>query len=296
MADDRTGEPGSLKAWLDRAGLSRFEATFLENGIDVDIVRSLTDSDLKEIGLTFGDRKRVLAAIEGMAMGATSPTLPAAEFTSRAAGEAERRQLTVLFADMVGSTALSQALDPEDLREVMRSFHDEVATVIKNAGGYVAKYMGDGVLAYFGWPRAQEDASERAVRAGFALVEAGRKRTRDSKSGAIRVGIATGPVVVGDILGQDLAREVNVVGETPNLAARLLGVAQPNQLVISDSTRRLVGGLFRLRSLGPLPLKGIASPTNAYEVIDDQPVLSRFEAARAANTAASSGALRRWTR
>ena len=182
---------------------------------------------------------------------------------------------------MVGSTALAQALDPEDLREVMRSFHDEVAAVIKDAGGYVAKYMGDGVLAYFGWPRAQEDASERAVRAGFALVEAGRKRTRDSRSGAIRVGIATGPVVVGDILGQDLAREVNVVGETPNLAARLLGVAQPNQLVISDSTRRLVGGLFRLRSLGPLSLKGIAGPTDAYEVIDDQPVLSRFEAARA---------------
>ncbi len=280
MADNPTGVLASLADWLDRAGLSRFDATFREHGIDLDVVRSLTDGDLKELGLTLGDRKRVLAAIATAADG-TAPPAPAIEAVARPASEAERRQLTVLFADMVGSTALSQALDPEDLRDVMRGFHDEVAAAIQQAGGYVAKYMGDGVLAYFGWPQAQEDATERAVRAGLALVEARRSAAEVPASRAVRIGIATGPVVVGDVVGQDLAREVNVVGETPNLAARLLGIAAPNQVVISSATRRLVGGLFRLKSLGPRSLKGIAGPIDAYEVVEERLVASRFEAARA---------------
>ncbi len=270
---------GTFEAWLDRAGLSRLAPLFRANGIDLDVVMALNDGDLRELGLSLGDRKRVLAAIDADDPSAPKPVASA----TRVDSEAERRQLTILFADMVGSTALSYDLDPEDLREVMRIFRDEVTAAIEDAGGYVAKYMGDGVLAYFGYPQAQEDAAERAVRAGLALVTA-RHGAEGAQRRAVRVGIASGPVVIGDIFGAGLAREVNVVGETPNLAARLLGVAGPNQLIVSTTTRRLVGDLFQLKALAPLALKGIAGRVDAYEIYGDRTIVSRFEAARSARS------------
>jgi len=270
----------ALTAWLGQLGLRRLEPIFRDNHVYLDVIHTLSNADLRELGVALGDRKRLLAAIGRLSAQSALPALPINEPVVRSTAEAERRQLTVLFADMVDSTALSHAMDPEDLREVLRAFHREVSDVIQGAGGYVAKYMGDGVLAYFGYPQAQEDAAERAVRAGLALIDARRAGSSNVQNPAIRVGIATGSVVVGDILGEDLAREVNVVGETPNLAARLLAIAEPDQLIISDSTRRLVGDLFHRRSLGPQSLKGISRPVEAHEVMSDRPVVSRFEASR----------------
>jgi class 3 adenylate cyclase len=228
---------GDIAAWLEQIGLAKHSETFRVNALDFDVLPELDEKELKELGLPLGDRKRLLRAIAELAVTAAKTSSQ----NSRAAPigpTAERRQLTVLFVDLVDSTALSQMLDPEDLRDVMRSYHEAVAGAIRDGGGFVAKFMGDGVLAYFGYPQASEDAAERAVRSGLGAIAAvkalpaSRERTL-----AVRVGVATGPVVVGDVMGDDIAREVNVVGETPNLAARLLGIAEPNQVVIADSTR-----------------------------------------------------------
>jgi class 3 adenylate cyclase len=190
---------------------------------------------------------------------------------------AERRQVTLLFVDLVDSTPLSETLDPEDLRDVMRGYHEAVAGAIRRGGGFIAKFMGDGVLACFGYPQATEDAAERAARSGRQAAV----KTLPAAQGralAARAGVATGPV--GDVVGDDIAREINVVGETPNLAARLLGVAEPNEVVIADSTRRLVGDLFRPRSLGSRPLKGINARIEVWAVLNDRSIVSRFEAVR----------------
>ena len=161
---------------------------------------------------------------------------------------AERRQVTVMFSDLVGSTALSARMDPEDLREVISAYQKCVAETVQRFGGFVAKYMGDGVLVYFGYPQAHEDDAERAVRAGLELVAAvGSLKTHAALQ--TRVGIATGLVVVGDLIGSGASQEQAIVGETPNLAARLQGIAEPNSVVIAESTRRLVGNLFELRTL-----------------------------------------------
>src|SRR4029453_6197705 len=241
--------PTTLKAWLDQVGLSRLEQTFLNNGIDLDVVRSLTDGDLKELGFTLGDRKRVLGAISTLdgSVAQSAPLSP--ELSLPARSEAERRQLTVMFCDLVGSTALSTLLDLEDLREVIASYHRAVATVVARFDGFVAKYMGDGVLVYFGYPQAHEDDSERAVRAGLAVLEAVSQLPARQRL-SVRLGIATGLAVVGDLLGEGSAQERGVVGETPNLAARLQALAAPNTLVIGEATRRQVGGLFDLEDLG----------------------------------------------
>src|SRR6516164_4675828 len=195
------------------------------------------------------------------------------------AGSAERRQLTVMFCDLVGSTALSARLDPEDMREIMGAYHHRCAEVIGKSGGFVAKYMGDGVLAYFGYPQAHEDDAERAVRCGLALVDAAsRVPTSHRATLQVRVGIATGVVVVGDLIGEGAAQEQGVVGETPNLAARLQTLAEPGQVVIAPSTRRLTSGLFKYRDLGKVLLKGLADPIQAWQVLAASAVQSRFEA------------------
>jgi len=268
-----------IARWLDGLGLGKYAAAFAEAEIEFDVLPDLTDGELEKLGIPLGPRKRMLRAIANLGTGDTAPaTLGPPGGPHAAAG---RRQLTVLFADLVGSTELSQALDPEDLREVMQAYQSRVTTAIRDAGGFLAKYMGDGVLAYFGYPQAREDAAERAVRAGLAVVATMRGLAPvRGQTLAVRVGIATGAVVVGDVIGDDLAREVNVVGETPNLAARLLGIAEPNQVVIADSTRHLVGDLFRLHALGSQALKGINGPTEAWAVLDARPVISRFEAVR----------------
>jgi class 3 adenylate cyclase len=198
------------------------------------------------------------------AIAALDSQMPAAVTEAPARTDAERRQLTVMFSDLVGSTELSSRLDPEDLREVIAAYHGAVAEVVRSFDGFVAKYMGDGVLVYFGYPRAHEDDAERAVRAGLGLIEAvGRLDVKSVKLQA-RVGIATGLVVVGDLIGEGSAQEQSVVGETPNLAARLQSLAEPSAVVIAAGTRRLVGDLFEYRELGAVEVKGIAAPVPAW--------------------------------
>jgi class 3 adenylate cyclase len=209
----------------------------------------------------------------------TNPKPATAAPISRTTAPAERRQLTVMFCDLVGSTALSSRLDPEDMREIIGAYHRCCAEQIKKAGGFVAKYMGDGVLAYFGYPQAHEDDAERAVRAGLALVEAVPKlKTAAGVPLQVRVGIATGLVVVGDLIGSGEAQERGIVGDTPNLAARLQTLAEPGQVVISQSARRLTGGLFEYHDLGRVALKGLADPVQAWQVLGPSAVESRFDA------------------
>ena len=225
---------------------------------------------------------------------------PAGPEQRSATAEAERRQITVLFCDLVDSTALATRLDPEDLRAIITGFQRTVAETIGNFDGFVAKYMGDGVLTYFGYPRAQEHDAERAVRAGLALVQAADAAETTLR---LRVGIATGLVVAGDLVGSGSAQEQAVVGETPNLAARLQGLAEPNQVLICPTTRRLVGNFFDCRDLGAIALKGFAAPVPVAQVLGDSVVAGRFEALRASSLTPLVGGeeelelvLRRWER
>ena len=279
-----------IAAWLRELGLDRYEPAFRENEIDAEVLPDLTESDLSALGLPIGPRRKLLKAIAALREG-TEPSSPAEKLptvpapVSATAAEAERRSLTVLFCDLVGSTALSARLDPEDLRAVIGAYHRSAAAVIERTGGFVAKYMGDGVLAYFGYPRADEHDAERAVRAGLALVEAvAGLETAAGELLQVRIGIATGLVVVGDLIGEGAAQEQAVVGETPNLAARLQALAEPGTVVIAPSTRRLTGGLFDYQDLGAIEIKGLAVPVEAARVVRESGAESRFEALRAART------------
>ena len=277
-----------IGAWLRELGLERYEDAFRDNAVDVGMLPRLTAEDLKEIGVTtVGDRRRILDAIT-RPMEEVSPHPPAAREVP-APTAAERRQLTVMFVDLVGSTMLSRRLDPEEMREVLRAYQNVVGEVAR-FDGHVAKFMGDGVLAYFGWPRAHEDDAERAVRAGLALVEAvSRLAAPDGTELACRIGIATGPVVVGDLIGEGAAQEEAVVGETPNLAARLQALAAPGQIVIPLATRRLLGGLFDLADLGMQDLKGFDAPIRTWRVLRESAAETRFEAHATSNLAPTVG-------
>ena len=273
--------------WLRSLGLGKYEAVFRENEIDETVLPSLTHEHLKELGVTaLGHRLKLLEAIAGL-RGDTSGKTPSvgAATTSRTPSaspedRAERRQVTVMFSDLVGSTALSARMDPEDLREVISAYQKCVADTVQRFGGFVAKYMGDGVLIYFGYPQAHEDDAERAVRAGLELVAAvAALKTHPPLQ--TRVGIATGLVVVGDLIGSGASQEQAIVGETPNLAARLQGVAEPNSVVIVESTRKLVGNLFELEDLGAQDLKGISVPVRAWAALRPALVESRFDALHA---------------
>jgi class 3 adenylate cyclase len=265
--------------WLKKLGMSEYTDRFVESRIDLSVLEDLTDQDLKDLGVVLGDRRKILRAIRdlgGAAVAATAPPAPVETEPTRR-DDAERRQLTVMFTDLVGSTALSTKLDPEDLRSVIGTYHMCVAETVAHFDGFVAKYMGDGVLIYFGYPRAHEDDAERAVRAGLALIEAiGKLPVQEPLQ--VRVGVATGLVVVGDLFGSGEAQERGVVGETPNLAARLQGIATPNTVVIAEGTRRLLGDLFELQDLGAKDLKGIAGPARAWVAVRAKSVESRFEA------------------
>jgi class 3 adenylate cyclase/predicted ATPase len=295
--------------WLRSLGLERYEAAFRDNEIDERVLASLTQEDLKEIGVgPVGHRRMLLEAI-AVLRGDTSGNAPSADVANTSSvlrvspeDRAERRQVTVMFSDLVGSTALSARIDPEDLREVISAYQNSVSETVGRFGGFVAKYMGDGVLVYFGYPQAHEDDAERAVRAGLQLVAA----IGDLKTHAAlrtRVGIATGLVVVGDLIGSGASQERAIVGDTPNLAARLQGVAEPNSVVIADSTRKLVGGLFELDGLGPQELKGISGPTPAWRALRPASVEGRFEAMHASGRTDLVGRkeeldllLRRWSK
>jgi class 3 adenylate cyclase/predicted ATPase len=266
--------------WLRSLGLGQYEALFRASEIDADILPELTDVDLEKLGVPLGHRKRLLRAISGLAAAETLAA-PSASTGVKPQDAAERRQLTVMFCDLVGSTALSARFDPEELREEIRAYQNACSGVVARYDGFVAKYMGDGVLAYFGYPRAHEDDAERAVRAGLEIAAAvTRLDTRGTQPLAVRIGIATGLVVVGDLVGEGSAQEQAVVGETPNLAARLEALAEPGQIVLAGATRRLIGDLFRLRDLGRQAVKGFAEPVEAFAVEGVAVTESRFEAAR----------------
>jgi class 3 adenylate cyclase len=275
-----------IGGWLRSLGLGEYEAIFRENKIDETVLPKLTADDLKELGVrALGDRRKLLDAIAGLDAYA-HPRLAAVATASTDAlprDTAERRQVTVMFSDLVGSTALSARMDPEDLREVISAYQKCVAETVRRFDGFVAKYMGDGVLVYFGYPQAHEDDAERAVRAGLELIQAvgGLKSSAPLQA---RFGIATGLVVVGDLIGSGEARERGILGETPNLAARLQGLAEPNTVVIAESTRKLLGNLFELQDLGAKELKGIADPVLAWVALRPSSVESRFEALRSVTT------------
>ncbi len=264
--------------WLEKLGMSEYAKRFAENRIDFSVLRDLTDQDLKDLGVVLGDRRKLLRAIGEL--DAASPAAPATSAGPVSQDAAERRQVTVMFSDLVGSTALSAPVDPEDLREVISAYQKCVAETVRRFGGFVAKYMGDGVLVYFGYPQAHEDDAERAVRAGLELIAAvaGLKTRAPLQT---RVGIATGLVVVGDLIGSGEAQERGIVGETPNLAARLQGKAEPNTVVIAGGTRKLLGNLFELEDLGAKDLKGIAGPVRAWAALRASSAEGRFEALHA---------------
>src|SRR3984893_18068199 len=253
-----------VAAWLQELGLERYVPAFRDNDIDAEVLLKLTAEDLISIGvISVGHRRKLLEAIAslGMAVPATVVTAPAPGAPARV--DAERRQLTVMFCDLVGSTALSTRHDPEDLRELIGDYHRAVSKTVGRFDGFVAKYMGDGVLVYFGYPQAHEEDAERAVRAGLAVIEAvGQLPAREDLS--VRLGIATGLGWGGDLIGEGAAREGGWVAKAPTLAPRLQALAMPNTLVIPEATRRQVGGLFDLADLGPQALAGGAEPQPAW--------------------------------
>ena len=287
--------------WLQKLGLSQYAERFVENGIDISVLRYLTERDLEKIGVLLGHRRKMLAAIAEFTGGPPAPPQPLGT-EPKAQDAAERRQVTVMFSDLVGSTALSARMDPEDLRDVISAYQKCVSETVQRFGGFVAKYMGDGVLVYFGYPQAHEDDAERAVRAGLELIAAvAGLKTRVSLQ--TRVGIATGLVVVGELIGSGEAQERGIFGETPNMAARLQGVAEPNTVVIAESTRKLLGNLFELEDLGAKDLKGITGPVRAWAALRASSAEGRFEAMHATGLTALVGReeelellLRRWER
>ncbi len=273
-----------VETWLRSIGLAQYASTFAANDIDLEVLSELTEQDLMGLGVSLGHRKRLLKAIRAGLLN-NRPTIAASSSTSTAVPapasprQAERRQLTVMFCDLVGSTALSVRFDPEDLREIITAFRNCCYDVVTRFGGNVASYMGDGLMVYFGYPRADEHDPERAVRAGLELVAyVGGLRVRSELTLRTRVGIATGEVVVGDLIGEGISREHAVVGTTPNLAARLQGLAKPDTVVISERTHRLASGLFDYADLGRHALKGFDTPLPAWEVVGERAVDSRFEA------------------
>jgi class 3 adenylate cyclase len=291
--------------WLQKLGLGQYAQRFADNDISFAVLPDLTDQDLKELGVaSLGHRRQLLRAITERKGGEEgTPTLSTEDIAPIAPHDtAERRQVTVMFSDLVGSTALSARMDPEDLREVISAYQRCVAETVGRLGGFVAKYMGDGVLVYFGYPQAHEDDAERAVRAGLELVTAvGALKTHALLQ--TRVGIATGLVVVGDLIGSGASQEQAIVGETPNLAARLQGIAEPNGVVIAESTRKLLGNLFELEDLGAKDLKGMAVPVRAWAALCASSVESRFEALHTSGLTALVGReeqldllLRRWSK
>src|SRR5262245_4280693 len=293
--------------WLERLGLGQYAQRFAENDIDFEVLSDLTDQDLEKIGVvSVGHRRKLLRAIANLkdfetitpavVIAAVPPAIP------RAADTGERRQVTVMFSDLVGSTALSARMDPEDLREVISAYQKCVAEAVRRFGGFVARCFGDGVLVYFGYPEAHEDDADRAVRAGLEVI-ASVIALKTPVLLQTRVGIATGLAVVGDLIESGDGQERGIVGDTPNLAARLQGIAEPNTVVIAESTRSLLGNLFELKDLGARDLKGLAEPVRAWVAVRASIVESRFEALHPSGLTALVGReeetellLRRWSR
>ncbi|MCK1606571.1 AAA family ATPase [Bradyrhizobium sp. 166] len=283
-----------IAEWLRSLGLERYTRAFQEAEVTPDVLQDLTEADLRELGLPLGPRKTVLKAIQARMSSIASVATDAGEPTEwtrpSLPSEADRRQLTVMFVDLVGSTALASGRDPEELSDLMQAYHNAVAGEIARFEGHIAKLLGDGVLAYFGWPRAHEDEAERAVRAGLRVTKAVASLTEPGGVAlAARVGIATGLVVVGELIGEGEARERAVIGETPNLAARLQSLAEPGDVVIAESTRRLLAEAFIYQDLGTVPLKGFPEPVQAWLVSGEGAAESRFDAQHGMATTALVG-------
>jgi class 3 adenylate cyclase len=274
-----------LGDWLEAQGLGQYSRIFADNDIDLDVLVDLTDGDLEKLGLSLGHRRKLLRALakqkqessrrQGSDTPETRPATPEAH-------DAERRQVTVMFCDLVGSTELANLLDPEDVGALIHRFQHACAGAITRFDGFVAKFMGDGVLAYFGYPQANEDAAEHAVSSALAIIGAiGQLRRPDGRAFQARIGIATGIVVIGDIVGEGAAREHSIIGETPNLASRLQAMADPNSILVGDNTYRLLARRFEYQSLGEHALKGFATPVRVWRVLCEAAVESRFAATRA---------------
>ncbi len=286
-----------ITAWLDNLGLSIYLESFQRNAITWDVLTELNEGDLEALGVLLGHRKILLRAIAQLSQSAAiiSPesipvnVIPEEQPFPPERDQAERRQLTVMFCDLVDSTALSSRLDPEDLQDVIRRFLDACSQAIGQLNGYIAKYMGDGMLVYFGYPHAHENDAERAVHAGLAILDTVRALNLDNSHPqfgiSARIGIATGQVVVGELMGQGTAQERSVFGETPNLAARLQALAKPNQLIIDPATKRLVGNEFEFLDLGTFSLKGFDTPIQAWHVLNIRLSASRFESYRSSQLA-----------
>ena len=270
MADEAAA-PGAIRGWLEDLGLGQHAEAFEAQEIDLEALADITEGDLKEMGIPIGPRRKILRAITGLSTPAPLPAPPR---------EAERRQITVMFCDLVGSTALSEKLDPEDLRTLMQSYQKAAGGVIERYEGHVAQYLGDGLMTYFGWPQAHEDDAERAVRASLEIVEAVKAVDGAKAPLQVRIGIATGPVVVGETGAGDASVPKMAVGETPNLAARVQGLAGPDEVVIGPSTQRLVGNAFTADDLGEHSLKGIVEATRAWLITGFSGAEGRFEATR----------------
>src|SRR3954454_5199355 len=280
----------NVEAWLKSLRLEQYAAAFHENDVDAEVLPTLTAEELKDTGVSsIRHRRRLLEAIAALRLQATpgetpiqvssSPTL-----TQPTGNTAKRRPLSVMFCDLIGSTALSARLDPEDLREVIRAYQARVAATIQQFNGFIARYVGDGVLIYFGWPQAHETDAERAVRAGLAVAAAIREAQVGGEPLQVRIGVATGLVVIGEPIGAGDSRQQTAVGETPNLAARLQSLAGPGQVVIDAATRRQVGKLFECRDLGTVDLKGLPAPVPAWQVVAEKRTLGQFEALRSGVT------------
>jgi class 3 adenylate cyclase/tetratricopeptide (TPR) repeat protein len=277
MADD-------IAKLLEELGLDRYVGIFAANDVDLDVLGDLNEGDLERLGLSLGHRKRLMRAVAELRAVSMAAPVHATEIsdTGTSAGAiAERRQLTILFCDLVGSTDLSRRLDPEDMRDVLRTYQNAVGHEVTRFNGHIAKFMGDGILAYFGWPIAYEDQAERAVRAALSVVSAIKGLNLPQAAELdVRLGIASGQVVVGDLLGEGVAQEAAVTGDAPNLAARLQEIATPGKIVICDTTRRLIGRAFELADLGSRQLKGFTDATLVWRVVGEREFDSRFEVAQ----------------
>ena len=275
-----------IAQWLDSLGLGQYAQGFADNGIDMEALPHLRDEDFERLGVLLGHMRRLQAAIGTLSANEppTRPIPPQSQELEVPSTEAERRQLTVMFCDLAGSTALSERLDPEDLREVLRAYQENCSEIIGRYDVRIAKYIGDGLLVYFGYPQAHEDDAQRAVHAGLEIVAgvAGLSERISLPLNidlAVHLGIHTGLVVAGEMGAGDTREEMAIVGETPNVAARLEGLAEPGSVLISESTHSLIEGLFVCEDLGPQSLKGISEPVGVYRVQGETDARSRFEAA-----------------
>jgi class 3 adenylate cyclase len=272
-----------IAAWLRELGLERYEQAFRESGVDTDILADLTEADLEELGISLRDRKKFLNAIAALSPEECSEALEptASHLEAQRPGELvrfqpERRQLTVLFCDLVRSTVAG--LDPEDMGGAIHAYQQCCRNVIGRWEGHIAKCTDDVVLVCFGWPRADEGDAERAVHAGLELVAAVGQLRVYGVPLAARVGIATGLVMIGDLIRQGEANEGALVGDTPDLAAHVHTLAEPGSIVVADGTRNLLGGLFEYRDLGMQRLKGFAEPLRCWRVVAESTAEGRFEA------------------